>query len=131
MTLLLAAFLAVSVPPLEQFAERILPAEKFDRAAGFFGPVTKKYQPVFDRFVAEYEATPNKMSIVAKYLPHAERALAAARQMKIPPKYEKEKAEYLRLFQALLASAKVAVKLSGAKPPPPPAKVSPDPGGSH
>lgn len=125
MTILLAALLAVSMPPLEQLAERILPAEKFDQMAGFFGPVVKQYQPVFDRFVAEYEATPNKMTIVAKYLPDAERALGAARRMRVPTKYENEKAEYLRLFQTLLTSAKVAVKLSGAKPPPPPAKKPP------
>ena len=118
MTLLLAVLLAVSTPPLEQLAERLLPAEKFDQMAGFFGPVVKRYQPVFDKFVAEYESTPDKMAIVAKYLPEAEKALAAARRMKIPAKYEKEKAEYIRLLQTLLVSAKLAVKLSGAKPPP-------------
>jgi len=129
MTLFLAALLAVSMPSLEQLAERLFPAERLDRAAGFFGPVVKRYKPVFDKFSAEYAAAPDKMSIVAKYLPDADKALAAARRMKIPAKYEKEKAEYIRLCQTLLASAKVAVKLSGAKPPPPPppAKAPPRP----
>ena len=120
MTLVLAALLAVSTPPLEQLAERLFPAERLDRAAGFFGPVVKKYQPVFDRFLAEYNAAPDKMAVVAKYMPEADKAMAAARRMKIPAKYEKEKWEYIRLCQTLLVSAKMAVKLSGAKPPPPP-----------
>ena len=119
MTLLLAALLAVSTPPIEQLAERLFPAERMNRAAGFFGPVVKRYQPVFERFGAEYAASPEKMAVVAKYLPEADRALAAARSMKVPAKYEQEKAEYIRLFQTLLTSAKLAVRLGGAKPPPP------------
>ena len=77
---------------------------------------------LIDNFVAEYAAAPSKLSIVAKYLPEADRAIAAARRMKILAKYEKEKAEYIRLFQTLITSAKVAVKLGGAKRPAPPAK---------
>ena len=118
MTLLLAALLAVSTPSLEQLAERLFPAERMNRAAGFFGPVVKKYQPVFDRFGAEYAAAPNKLAVVAKYMPEADRAMAAARRMRVPAKYEQEKAEYLRLFQTLLTSAKLAVRLGGVKPPP-------------
>jgi len=125
MTLLLAALLAVSTPSLEQLAERLFPAETIDRAAGFFGPVVKRYKPVFDKFSAEYAAAPDKMSIVAKYMPEADKALAAARRMRIPARYEKEKSEYIRLCQTLLVSAKLAVKLSGAKPPPPPPPAPP------
>ena len=125
MTFVLAALLAVSTPSLDQLAERLFPAETLDRAAGFFGPVVKKYQPVFDKFVAEYKAAPDKMAIVAKYMPEADKAMAAARRMKIPAKYEKEKWEYIRLCQTLLVSAKLAVKLSGAKPPPPPPPQAP------
>ena len=118
MTLLLAVMLAVSTPPIEQLAERLFPAERMHRAAGFFGPVVKRYQPVFDRFGEEYAAAPDKMAVVAKYLPEADQAMAAARRMKVPAKYEQEKAEYLRLFQTLLTSAKLAVRLGGVKPPP-------------
>lgn len=126
MTLLLAALLAVSTPPLEQLAERLFPAEKLDRAAGFFAPVVKRYQPVFDRFGAEYAASPDKLAVVAKYLPEAERALEAARRMKIPAKYEKEKADYIRLFDMLLASARLTARLSGSvRPPPPKPKTAP------
>ena len=111
--------------PLGILAGRLFPAEKLYHVEGFFAPVVKRYQPVFDSFVAEYAASQNKLSIVAKYLPDADRALAAARRMKIPAKYEKEKAEYIRLFQTLITSAKVAVKLGGAKPPPPPPPQAP------
>ena len=105
--------------PLGVLAGRLFPVEKLDHVKGFFAPVVKRYQASFDNFAAEYAAAPNKLAIVAKHLPEANRALAAARRMKIPAKYEKEKAEYIRLFETLLASARVAVKLSGAKPPPP------------
>ena len=111
--------------PLGLLAGRLFPAEKLDHIEGFFAPVVKRYQPVFDGFVAEYASAPNKLAVVAKYLPEADRALAAARRMKVPAKYEKEKAEYIRLFGVLLSSARVAVKLSGAKSPPPPAKTPP------
>ena len=123
-TFLFAALLAVSTPPIEQLAERLFPAERMNRAAGFFGPVVKKYQPVFERFGEEYAAAPDKLAVVAKYLPDADRAMAAARRMKVPAKYEQEKTEYLRLFQTLLTSAKLAVRLGGARPPPPPRPAS-------
>ena len=112
--LLLAALLAAtpSQPtPLERMATAMLPAEKMHEIAGFFGPVAKKYRPVFERFSAEYQSAPEKLKIVAKYLPEAKKALAMARQMRVPAKYEKEKAEYIRIFEALLYSAKIAVRL--------------------
>ena len=111
--LLLAALLAAtpSQTPLERMATAMLPAEKMHHIAGFFGPVAKKYKPVFERFSAEYQAAPEKLAVVAKYLPDAEKALAMARQMRVPAKYEKEKAEYIRIFEALLYSAKIAARL--------------------
>ena len=115
--LLLAALLAAthsqtpSQTPLERMATAMLPAEKMHNIAGFFGPVAKKYKPVFERFGAEYQSAPEKLKIVAKYLPDAEKALAMARQMRVPAKYEKEKAEYIRIVEALLYSAKLAVKI--------------------
>ena len=112
--LLLAAVLAAATPPptpLERMAAAMLPAEKMHEIAGFFGPVAKKYRPVFERFGAEYRAAPEKLKIVAKYIPDAQRAIAMARSMRVPAKYEKEKAEYIRIFETILYSARLAVKL--------------------
>ena len=113
--LLLAALLAAtpSPPPLERMATAMLPAEKMHEIAGFFGPVAKKYKPVLERFGTEYKAAPEKLKIVAKYLPEAEGALAMAKRMRVPAKYEKEKAEYIRIFEAIMYSAKIAVRLGG------------------
>ncbi|MBQ6327538.1 MAG: hypothetical protein IJI35_00860, partial [Kiritimatiellae bacterium] len=81
----------------------------------FFGPVTKRYMPVFERFGAEYEASSDKMTVIAKYLPQAEAALAEAKKMRVPPRFEAEKAKYIRLFDMVMASARLSVRLSGLK----------------
>ena len=114
LALVIAALLATAAPaptPLERMATAMLPAEKMHEIAGFFGPVAKKYRPVFEKFGAEYKSAPEKLKVVAKYLPEAQKALAMARHMRIPAKSEREKAEYIRIFEALLYSAKIAVRL--------------------
>ena len=112
---LLFALSAFSAPPVEQLAMSLLPTNVLNEAAGFFGPVTKRYQPVFDRFGAEYEASSDKMAVIAKYLPQAEAALAEAKKMRVPPRFEAEKAKYIRLFDIVMASARLSVRLSGLK----------------
>lgn len=97
-----AAIKAACVDKMEQLAMRMLPQEKFDRALGFFGPVTKKYMPVFQRFNETYLASSNKMAVVRQYLPQARSAVDEAKAMKIPAKYEQEKAEYIRMAEAFL-----------------------------
>ena len=47
-----------------------------------------------------------------KYLPEAEKALAEARRMRVPPRYEAEKAQYIRMFEMLLASAKLSLRVA-------------------
>lgn len=99
----------------ERALEALVPAKKAHEAAGFFGPVTKKYLPQFEAFVDEYETSTNRIALVARYLPVAEKALAEAHKMRIPPKYEAEKANYLRFFDAALTSAKLILRLAGQK----------------
>lgn len=91
---------------LEQLMQRMLPQEKLDKAAAFFGPVTKKYMPVVTRFQNEYKASANKRALIRKYLPEAESALADAKTMKVPQKYEAEKNEYVKMGEAFLVMLK-------------------------
>ena len=90
----------------------LFPPERMDHVAGFFGPVTKRYLPTFESFNEEYLAAKNKIPVIEKYMPQAEKALAEARRMRVPPRYEAEKARYIRMFEMLMASAKLATKLS-------------------
>ena len=113
--LLLAAPSAFPEPSVEQLARSLFPAEKMNEIAGFFGPVTKRYMPVITKFGAEYEAANDKIKVIAKYLPQAEKALAEARKMKVPPRFAAEKANYIRLFDVVMASARLSVALTGGK----------------
>ena len=97
-----AAVKAACADKMEQLAMRMLPQEKFNRALGFFGPVTKRYMPVFERFNETYLASTNKMAVIRQYLPKARAAVDEAKAMKIPAKYEQEKAEYIRMAEAFL-----------------------------
>jgi len=99
----------------DQLCAKMLPPEKINAAVGFFAPVAKKYMPEFDRFSKAYQSAPDKTAIVARYLPVAERALADARAMRIPPKYEQEKAQYLQLFETALLTAKAYVAIKQMK----------------
>ena len=113
MKLILAAALLLSaVPPVERLATTLFPPEKIDHIVGFFGPVTKRYLPTFEKFNDEYLAAKDKIPVVKKYLPEAEKALGEARQMRVPQRYEAEKAKYIKSFEVLLASAKLSVKLA-------------------
>jgi len=106
-----AALKAACANKIERLAAAMVPQEKMNRAMGLFGPVTKKYQPVFNRFNAEYQASANKIATVKKYLPKADAALKEARAMKIPAKYEKEKAEYIQMAEAFLMMVKLTVRV--------------------
>jgi len=106
-----AALKAKCANKVERLAQAMLPQEKLNRAMGFFGPVTKKYLPVFNAFNAEYLASQNKMAVVKKYLPKADAALAEAKAMKVPAKYEAEKAEYVQMAESFLMMAKLTVRL--------------------
>lgn len=95
---------------LERLAEKMVPQQKFNEAAGFFGPVTKKYLPVWEKLCREYPAAEDKRAVVRKYIPQVDAALADAKAMKIPPKYEAKKAEYLKMFEAFVLAAKLYAK---------------------
>ncbi len=81
---------------LEQLAYAMLPEEKLNRAMGFFGPVTKKYLPVFNQFQREYNAAEKKLPVIAKYAPQAE--------------YEAEKAEYLDMAGGFVMMLKMPMR---------------------
>ena len=81
-----------------------LPTEKIDRAAGFFGPVVKKYQPDMWAFQEEYAASENKGAVIIKYMPRLEVAFTDAKAMSVPARYEKEKAEYIRIASSVMTS---------------------------
>lgn len=115
MKALLAAALMLCALPVEQMFSSLLPQERLNEAAGFFGPVTKRYMPVFESFGAEYEAAPEKLPVIAKYLPQAEKAFEEAKRMRVPPRFEAEKAQYIRLFGMVLSSARLSVRLAGLK----------------
>ena len=95
----------------ERALEALVPADMANEAAGFFGPVSKKYMPQFEAFEGEYMASPNKLAVVEKFLPVAADALADARKMRVPPRYEKKKAEYIKFFESAYAAANLTVKL--------------------
>ena len=127
--LLVAAFFAAEAPAavtnqeqtnqeqgrswLERLSEKMIPRQKFNEAAGFFGPVTKKYLPVWEDLCRDYLAAKDKRAVVRKYMPQADAALADAKAMKIPAKYEAKKAEYLKMFEAFIIAAKLYAKLGG------------------
>ena len=105
---------------MEQLAATMLPQERVDKMMGFFGPVVKKYLPVFQQFQGEYTAAAKKLPVVTKYLPKADAALAEAKAMKVPAKYEAEKAEYIGEVEAFLTVVKMSAALANrlsAKPP--------------
>jgi len=106
-----ASLKAKGAAKVEQMAMAMLPQEKMNKAMGFFAPVTKKYLPVFQRFNDEYLASTNRIAVVKKYLPKADAALAEAKAMKVPAKYEAEKAEYIRTAEAFLMMTKLTVRL--------------------
>jgi len=93
----------------EQMLVSMLPTNAVHEAMGFFGPVTKKYMPEFQKFNDEYLASTNKMAVVEKYLPKAQCAYNDACAMKVPAKYEAKKQEYLKLFSRFLTAAQMAV----------------------
>ena len=99
----------------EQAVMAMLPTNAVNEAAGFFGPVTKKYLPVFEKFQAEYKSATNKFSVVEQYLPKAKEAYTEAKAMKIPEKYAAKKAEYLEMFDKFLSAVDMAVVAFGTK----------------
>ena len=107
-----AAMKAGLADKVEKAALSMMPKKQFDEMLGFFGPVTKKYLPVFNTFNREYLASTNKIAVVKKYLPKAQSALDDARKMKIPPKYEAQKAGYLSKLSAFLTMTKLTVRLA-------------------
>ncbi len=92
-----------------------LPMDKVDRAAGFFGPVVKKYQHVLWDFQDEYlaaDTVAGKAAIIVKYQPKVDEALADAKAMKVPPRYEDEKAGYIRIAEVFAATLRFLVRLA-------------------
>ena len=91
--------------------EALVPTNMVNEAAGFFGPVSKKYMPQFEAFEREYMASSDKFAVVEKFLPVAANALSDARKMRVPPRYEKKKAEYIKFFESAYAAANLTVRL--------------------
>lgn len=98
---------------IEQMAMTMLPTNEVRNAMGFFAPVTKKYQPIFEQFNTEYLASTNKLAVIQKYLPRTEDILRDAEAMKVPEKYEAQKAAYLSRFRAVLAPIRLSMKVFG------------------
>ena len=91
-----------------------LPQDRLYRAAGFFGPVVKKYQPVLLAFQREYEAARTssaKAAVIVKYAPKVDAALADAKAMRVPRRFEKEKADYIRIAEVFAFSLRSLVRL--------------------
>lgn len=97
---------------LEQMVQAMVPQEKLDKMAGFFAPVVKNHMQDFNQFQGEYQSATQKLPVLMKYLPKAESALAEAKEMKVPDRYEAEKAEYIGEVEALLTMTKMSVKLA-------------------
>ena len=104
---------AAFVAKAEMMAKKMLPQEQFNQAAGFFGPVSKKYMPVMQAFEKDYAAAKEKLPVVMKYLPQAESAYEEAKAMKVPEKYEAEKQRYLRMIEAFLSVVRMSVLMGG------------------
>ena len=105
-----AAIKETCAAKLEQLAEKMIPQKELNEAMGFFGPVTKKYLPVFQAFNGEYLASTNKLAVVRKYMPQADSALKEARAMKVPAKYESQKAKYIRMADSFLVLVKLTLR---------------------
>ena len=97
-----AALKAACAAKVEQLATKMLPEKELNEMLGFFGPVSKKYLPVFRRFNTEYLDGTNKLATVKKYLPQANAALAEAKAMKVPARYETKKADYISKLETFL-----------------------------
>ena len=107
-----AALKAACAAKVEQLAERMLPQKEMNEMLGFFGPVSKKYLPVFKQFNTEYLDGTNKIATVKKYLPQANAALAEAKAMKVPVRYEAKKADYIRKLETFLKFVNLTTRLS-------------------
>ena len=97
-----AALKAACAAKVEQLAVKMLPEKELNEMLGFFGPVSKKYLSVFKRFNTEYLDGTNKLATVKKYLPQANAALAEAKAMKVPVRYEAKKADYIGKLETFL-----------------------------
>ena len=105
-----AALKAACAAKVEQLAEKMLPEKELNEMLGFFGPVSKKYLPVFNRFNTEYLDGTNKIATVRKYLPQANAALAEAKAMKVPARYEAKKADYIGKLETFLKLVNFATR---------------------
>lgn len=100
----------------QKMAMEVMPQEKFNEAAGFFGPVSKKYMPVFRQFQAEYQVAKEKLPVIAKYVPEAEAAYAEAKQMKVPARYEAKKTEYLQMIENFMKVLRMTAMFAPMSP---------------
>jgi len=104
-----AALKTACAAKVEQLAAKMLPEKEVNEMLGFFGPVSKKYLPVFKQFNTEYLDGTNKLATVRKYLPKANAALAEAKAMKVPARYEAKKADYIGKLETFLALVNFSV----------------------
>ena len=99
---------------IEQMATAMLPQKRVDEMMGFFAPVVKKYLPVFNQFQQEYQTAQQKLPVVLKYLPKADAAVAEAKTMKVPAKYEAQKAEYISEVESFLSMTKMSANFANS-----------------
>ena len=94
-----------------QMAMSMMPTNELNEAAGFFGPVSKKYKPTFEKFWADFKSSKDRLAVLSDYLPKAEEAYADAKAMKVPAKYEAEKAEYIKMASAFVTMLRLSSAL--------------------
>ena len=98
-----------------QMAMSMMPTNELNEAAGFFGPVSKKYKPTFEKFWADFKSSKDRLAVLSDYLPKAEAAYADAKAMKVPEKYVAKKNEYLDKFDQFLSTVKMSAAALGVK----------------
>ena len=98
-----------------QMAMSMMPTNELNEAAGFFGPVSKKYKPTFEKFWTDFKSSKDRLAVLSDYLPKAEEAYADAKAMKVPEKYAAKKEAYLDKFDQFLSAVKMSAAALGVK----------------
>lgn len=88
-------------------------AKELREIQGFFAPVVKKWTPVGEKFASEYLAAKNRNAVLTKYLPQARKVLDEARAMKVPPRYEPRRDQYVTAAEALYTAVSLYLQLDG------------------
>ena len=90
---------------------------ELNEVASFFGSVSEKYKPTFEKFWTDFGESKDRMAVLVDYLPKAEEAYADAKAMKVPAKFAAKKEEYLNKFDQILSTVKLSAAMLGVKRP--------------